>query len=213
LLRVTNAADRAARLAPVTPPAGGAPTVLWQAPWVDAFRAAGDVTAFQEAQREVADRRHYLPFIDFLRWLGIRSTRGHAMFVDAAIQMGGGGAARWFARTAGPIRSQADLRAALAHLGFADLASFQASPAVPGVTVPAPDGVFGALSHAALTAALRHAVDAPLPLRSEPEMLAALVGDAEQRAASAPHWRITAQRLRVLLDDAALVRVPAEAAR
>lgn len=213
LLRVTCAADPMARLAPVVPPTGGPAVPLWQAPWLDVFRAAGDVQAFQEAQREVADRRYYLPFTDFLRWLGIRSVLGHTMFVDRAIQMGGGAAARWFARTAGPIRSQADLRAVLAHLGFADLTAFQAARSVPGVTIPAADGVFGALTHAALAAALRHAVDSPVPMRTEPEMLQALLDDADRQAESAPHWQIAAQRLHELADDSELVHVPSEAAR
>jgi hypothetical protein len=213
LLRVTNAPDRMARLAPVLPPVAGAPIALTQPVWLEALRAAGDLQAFQEAQREVADRRLYLPFLDFLRWLGIRSVRGHAMFVDRAIQMGGGAAARWVARVAGPVRTQTDLRVALAHLGHADVRSFQASPTVPGMTIPTADGVFGALTHAALTAALRHAVESPLPLRSEPEMLAALVADAAHRADTAPHWRIAAQRLRALADDPTLVGVPQEPTR
>jgi hypothetical protein len=212
LLKITCAAGEDARMAPVTPPSGGAPVALWQAPWLDAFRAAGDVQAFQEAQREVADRRFYLPYIDFLRWLGIDSVRGHAIFVDRALQMGGAGAARWVARTAGPVRGQDDLRRALAHLGHADLRSFQAAPPA-GVTLPAPDGVFGALSHAAIAGALRTRGDSPLPLLSEEQLLDALVAEADSKAAASPAWRDAARRMHALRDDPALASLPAEPQR
>ena len=212
LLRVTLAEDEAARLAPVVPPGATAAVPLWQEPWLDLFRQAGDVVAFQEAQREVADRRFYLPYLDVLRWLGIDSVRGHAMFVDRAIQMGGGAAVRWVVRIAGPVQSRGDLARALAHLGHADLRAFQAQPP-EGATLPAADGVFGPFTHAALSAALRRRGDSPLPIRSEPEMLSALCAEADRQAASSPEWRAAAQRLRALLEDPALVRLPPEPAR
>lgn len=212
LLRVTLAATDAERLAPVLPPGATAAVPLWQEPWLGLFRQAGEVVAFQEAQREVADRRFYLPYLDVLRWLGIDSVRGHALFLDRAIQMGGGAAVRWVVRTAGPVQSQSDLARALAHLGYADLRAFQDSPP-EGVTLPAADGVFGPFTHAALAAALRRRGDSPLPIRSEPEMLAALCAEAERQAASSPAWRPAAQRLRALQDDPALLRLPPEATR
>lgn len=212
LLRVTLAADEAARLAPVIPPGGTTAVPLWQEPWLGLFRQAGDVVAFQEAQREVADRRFYLPYIDVLRWLGINSARGHAMFVDRAIQMGGGAAVRWAARIAGPVQSKSDLARALAHLGHADLRAFQTQPP-EGATLPAVDGVFGPFTHAALAAALRRRGDSPLAIRSEPEMLSALCTEAERQASSSPAWRAAAQRLRALKDDPALERLPPEPAR
>lgn len=212
LLRVTLGADDAARLAPVVPPGGTTAVPLWQEPWLGLFRQAGDVIAFQEAQREVADRRFYLPYIDVLRWLGISSVRGHAMFVDRAIQMGGGAAVRWVVRIAGPVQSRADLARALAHLGHADLRAFQTQPP-EGVTLPAADGVFGPFTHAALAAALRRRGDSPLPIRSEPDMLAALCAEAERQAASSPAWRSAALRLRTLRDDPSLDRLPPEPAR
>jgi hypothetical protein len=199
-------------MAPVVPPAGGAPAPLWQGPWPDVFRAAGDVQAFQEAQREVADRRLYLPYVDFLRWLGIDSVRGHAIFVDRALQMGGGGAARWIARVAGPVRSQEELRRALAHLGHADLRSFQAAPP-EGIGVPAATGALDALTHAALAAALRRRGDSPLPLRSEEQVLAALLAEADRQAGASPPWRAAATRMRALRDDPALARLPGEPPR
>jgi hypothetical protein len=212
LLRVTLAADEAARLAPVVPPGGSAAVPLWQEPWLGLFRQAGDVVAFQEGQREVADRRFYLPYIDVLRWLGINSVRGHAMFVDRALQMGGGAAVRWIVRVAGPVQSRADLARALAHLGHADLRAFQAQPP-EGVTLPAVDGVFGPFTHAALAASLRRRGDSPLPIRSEPDMLAALCTEAERQAASSPAWRAAAQRLKTLKDDPSLDRLPPEPTR
>lgn len=212
LLRVTLAADEADRLAPVLPPGAPAAVPLWQEPWLGLFRQAGEVVAFQEAQREVADRRFYLPYLDVLRWLGIDSVRGHAMFVDRAIQMGGGGAVRWLLRIAGPVQSRSDLKRALAHLGYADLRAFQAQPP-EGATLPAADGVFGPFTHAALAAALRRRGDSPLPIRSEPEMLAALCAEAERQAAASPAWRVAAPRLRALQDDATLVRLPPEPTR
>lgn len=212
LLRVTLAADEAARLAPVIPPGGTTAVPLWQEPWLGAFRQAGDVVAFQEAQREVADRRFYLPYIDVLRWLGINSVRGHAMFVDRAIQMGGGAAVRWLTRIAGPVQSRSDLARALAHLGHSDLRAFQAQPP-EGATLPAADGVFGPFTHAALAAALRRRGDSPLPIRSEPEMLAALCAEVGRQAASSAAWRSAAQRLQALKDDPALDRLPPEPTR
>lgn len=212
LLRVTLAADEAERLAPVVPPGAPAAVPLWEEPWLGLFRQAGEVVAFQEAQREVADRRFYLPYLDVLRWLGIDSLRGHAMFVDRAIQMGGGAAVRWLVRVAGPIQSQSDLARALAHLGHADLRAFQASPP-EGATRLATDGVFGPFTHAALAAALRRRGDSPLPIRSEPEMLAALCGDGDRQAASSPAWREAARRLQALLDDPTLVRLAPAATR
>ncbi len=207
LLRVTLADDDAARLAPVLPPGATAAVPLWQEPWLGLFRQAGDVVAFQEAQREVADRRFYLPYLDVLRWLGIDSVRGHAMFVDRAIQMGGGAALRWVVRIGGPIQSRTDLARALAHLGHADLLAFQAQPP-EGVTLPAVDGVFGPFTHAALAAALRRRGDSPLPIRSEPEILAVVCADAERQVPSSPAWRAAAQRLKALKDDPALVGLP-----
>jgi hypothetical protein len=212
LLRVTLAADETARLAPVLPPGATVRALLWREPWLSLFRQAGEVVAFQEAQREVADQRFYLPYLDLLRWLGIDSVRGHAMFVDRAIQMGGGAAARWVVRIAGPIQSRNDLARVLAHLGHADLRTFQAQPP-EGVTLPAADGVFGPFTHAALAAALRRRGDSPLPIRSEPEMLAALSTEADRQAPSSPTWRTAAQRLQALLADPALIRLPVEPTR
>lgn len=212
LLRVTLAADEAARLAPVVPPGGTTAVPLWQEPWLATFRQSGEVIAFQEAQREVADRRFFLPYIDVLRWLGINSVRGHAMFVDRALQMGGGAAVRWFAQIAGPVKCKSDLARALAHLGHTELRAFQAQPP-DGVTLPAVDGVFGPFTHAALTAALRRRGDSPLPIRSEPDILASLCEDADRQAVVSLPWRSAAQRLHSLKDDPALDRLPSEGAR
>lgn len=206
LLRVTNDPSEDARLAPIAPPPGGEPVELWREPWLRAFAEAGAVTAFQEAQREAADRRYYAPYLDVIAAIGLTTARGHAAFVDRAIHMGGGGALRWILRTAGPIRSQDHLRTALAHLGHADLASFQRDA---GVAV---DGRFGPLTHAALMRALRATPGAPIAVAGEDAIIAALIADAERQATTSTSriWRITAQRLRALRDDPALASVPAE---
>jgi len=212
LLRVTLAANEAERLLPVLPPGGAEPVPLWREPWVGLFRQAGEVVAFQEAQREVADRRFYLPYLDVLRWLGVDSLRGHAMFVDRSVQMGGGAAVRWVVSVAGPIRSRGDLARALAHLGHADLQTFQAT--LHGrATGPFAEDSFGPFTHAALCAALRARGDSPLPIRSESETLAELCVEAHRLAESLPPWREAAQRLDALHDDPALVRLLPEHAR
>lgn len=210
LLRVTNAPGEDDRLTPVTPPAGGAPAVLWDPAWVAAFQAAGALRPFQEAQREIADRRYYAPYLDFLGWLGFDSVRAHAMFVDRAIHMGGGAAMQWIVGVISPIQSQADLAGALDRLGMADLRAFQMSPPPGASRWLDVDGVFGPRTHAALIWALRQQGDAGVRLASLDETLAALCDDAARRAEGAKTWRLAAQRLRALKDDPALDRLPPE---
>ncbi|HRC57469.1 MAG TPA: hypothetical protein PKU97_16160 [Kofleriaceae bacterium] len=204
LLAVTNAAQEEARLAPVEPPAGGAAVELWREPWLSAFAAASAVTAFQEAQREAADRRYYAPYLDVLAALGWQSPRAHAMYVDRAIHMGPGGALRFILRAASPIRSQQHLRTALTFLGHQELRAFQAAAGQPV------DGQFGPRTHAALLSALRAATGSPVAVPGEEAMLTALCAEAERTAAQSPSrvWSLTAQRLRALRDDPALANLP-----
>lgn len=206
LLAVTNATQEDARLAPVVPPSGGAAVELWREPWLAAFASAGAITAFQEAQREAADRRYYAPYLDLLAALGWASPRAHAMYVDRAIHMGAGGALRFILRATSPVRSQEHVRTALAFLGHADLRAFQAASG------EAADGVFGPRTHAALLRALRTATGSPIAVPSEEAMLTALCTEAERMAGQSTSriWRLTAQRLRALRDDPALASVPAD---
>lgn len=208
LLRVTNAPIEDDRLAPAQPPAGGTAVVLWDPVWVTAFQAAGALRPFQEAQREVADRRYYEPYLDFLGWLGFDSVRAHAMFVDRAIHMGGGAAMQWIASVVGPIQSQADLAGALDRIGVSDLRAFQMSPPAGATRWLVADGVFGPRTHAALVWALRQLGDPSLHLQTLDEMLAALCDDATRRAELAKSWKLAAQRLRALKDDPTLDRLP-----
>jgi hypothetical protein len=215
LLRVTNAPVEDDRLAPVSPPAGGTAVVLWEPAWVTAFQAAGAVRAFQEAQREIADRRYYEPYVDFLAWLGFDSVRAQAMFVDRAIHMGGGAAIAWVMTVIGPIQTQSDLAAALERLGVPDVRAFQSSPPAGARRWLVADGVFGPRTHAAMVWALRQ-IGEPTRVAALDEMLAALCDDAARRADGAGHgdgsksWQLASQRLRALKDDPALDRLPPE---
>ncbi|TMQ08135.1 MAG: hypothetical protein E6J90_41430 [Deltaproteobacteria bacterium] len=210
LLRVTNAPAEDDRLAPVQPPAGGGAVVLWDPAWVTAFQAAGGLRPFQEAQREVADRRYYEPYLDFLGWLGFDSVRAQAMFVDRTIHMGGGAAMQWIMSVVGPIQSQSDLAGALDRLDVPDLRTFQMSPPPGATRWLGVDGVFGPRTHAALVWALRQLGDPTMHLPALDEMLAALCDDAARRADLAKSWKLAAQRLRALKDDPTLDRVPPE---
>lgn len=204
LLAVTNAAQEDARLAPVVPPTGGAAVELWREPWLAAFASAGAITSFQEAQREAADRRYYAPYLELLAALGWSSPRAHAMYVDRAIHMGAGGALRFILRATSPVRSQEQVRTALAFLGHADLRAFQTAAG------EAADGVFGPRTHAAMLRALRAATGSPIAVPSEEAMLTALCTEAERMAGQSTSriWQLTAQRLRALRDDPALASVP-----
>lgn len=210
LLRVTNAPVEDDRLAPVTPPAGGPSIVLWDPAWVTAFQTAGGLRPFQEGQREVADRRYYAPYLDFLRWLGFDSVRAHAMFVDRAVHMGGGAAMQWIASVVGPIQSQSDLTGALERLGFSDLRAFQMTPPAGTPRWLEADGVFGPRTHAALVFALRQLGDPSTRIATLDEMLAALCDEAARRAELTKGWKLAAQRLRTLKDDPTLDRLPPE---
>lgn len=212
LLAVTNARIEDDRLAPVAPPAGGPPVVLWDPAWVRAFQEAGNARAFQEAQREVADRRYYAPYLDFLAWLGLDSVRAHAMFVDRAIHMGGGAAMQWIASVVGPVQSQADLARCLERLGAPDLRAFQASPPAGATRWLAVDGAFGPRTHAAIAWALRQLGDPAVRLPGLEEMLVALCDDAARRATGNKSWSLAAERLRALKDDPALDHLPPEPA-
>jgi LysM repeat protein len=58
------------------------------------FQQAGQVPAFQQAQRDLARREYFEPAQRMARAHGIQSERGVAMLFDASVQMGAGGAER-----------------------------------------------------------------------------------------------------------------------
>jgi hypothetical protein len=172
LLAVTGSGTPAGRLAPV----GGEP--LWAPSWIERFRRAGGVPAFQAAQNEEAIEHQFLPMLAVAVGLGLTTGRGLAMAYDHVVARGMGGGLRQVVRVAGPLRTALQRSHALAMLGFPDLPAFQASVGLPA------DGVFGPLTHASLAGALRRQGAATLPRPSELECL--LVAAASGRA----RWRL-----------------------
>lgn len=201
LLRVTNAATPSERLAPV------AGVRLWEEPWLQRFRTAGGVPAFQAAQREVADQHSLIPNVAWAGELGLATDRGLAFVFDRCVHMGNGTGPRWVVGTAGPIRSQKQRDAALAALGHPDLAAFQASAGLE------PSG-WSALTHAALVGALRRlGAASPVAVPPVEAMLDALVTAARDRAKSADKtWTAIAHRLGTLRTTTDLSDVPYEVA-
>jgi len=172
LLAVTGAPTATARLAPVHG------QLLWKAPWLARFRRAGQVPAFQAAQNEEAIEHQFRPLLGPALALGLTTERALAVAYDAVATRGVGGGIRWLVEAAGPLRTQQQRTHALSSLGFADVASFQAS-----VDWLPKDGVFGPVTHAALVGALRRQGDLPLPTPGD--LVARLVdaadGDARGR--------------------------------
>ena len=152
LLEVTGANDPQDRLAPV----GG--DNLWAPVWLDRFRKAGAVPAFQAAQNEHAIEGLFRPMLRYAFELGIDTDRALAMMFDRVVTRGLGGGLRWVVRVAGPLRRSEQRRAALEALGFDSVRDFQES-----IDWLSPSGVFGPDTHAALAGALRRAGEMLLP--------------------------------------------------
>ncbi len=169
LLTVTNAATPAARLQPV----GGEP--LWSAAWIEKFRRAGEVQAFQAAQNEEAIEGLFRPLLKTAGRLGLSSDRGLAMAFDRVVTRGLGGGLRWLVQAAGVLRTAAQRQHALQMLGYENLAQFQATAG----DLPQ-SGIFGPETHAALIAALRQQGAATLP--SPEELVCRLVAVAQGAA-------------------------------
>ncbi|HEX3455576.1 MAG TPA: hypothetical protein VHS03_13190 [Gaiellaceae bacterium] len=177
LIQVTTAAGppssasadgRSAR----TQPVDGAD--LWEEPWISRFRQAGQVTAFQAAQNELAATTFIDPMIHFAGDLGLDTDRALTMVVDRAVQMGVGGAQQWIVAAVGPITTPALRQQALAALGLGDLASFQQAWGLPA------DNLWGPLTHAGLVGALRQLGTAsPIPVPTLDQMLDGLVRRAD----------------------------------
>jgi hypothetical protein len=188
LWRVANADTVEERLQPI----GGA--VLWEDSWVERFRKAGTVPAFQAAQREVADQYYLVPNLPVAASLGFTTDRSLAMLYDRCVHMGNGTGVRWVVGTVGPIRSQKQLRAALDTLALADLAAFQQGAGLDA------SGAWDSRTHAALIGALRGLGTAsPIAIPATEVMLDALVTGARDRAKSGDKtWTTIAQRLSTL---------------
>jgi hypothetical protein len=177
LLQVTNAKRPEDRLQPV----GG--EHLYAAGWVERFRRAGSVAAFQAAQNEEAIEGQFRPMLNIAFALGLTTDRALAMAYDRVITRGLGGGLRWLVRAAGPLRTSAQREHALAMLGFRDVTQFQ--QAVGWTPL---NGLFGPETHAALVGALRQQGLATLPTADQ--LSARLVAQASGPA------RTRLQRLR-----------------
>ena len=170
LLQVTTAPTPDGRLAAI----GDGP--LASPAWLDVFRTAGAITAFQAAQNEVAIEHDFDPNLGFAVALDLMTDRALAIIFDRTIHMGLAGARRWILSAVSPIVGDADRNAALAALGHADVAAFQRATGL------APTGRFGTQTHAALLGALRGLGDrAPLVVPSTDTMLDLIVDAAGDR--------------------------------
>src|SRR3569623_1203518 len=164
LLQVTTAATPEQRLAPV------ASAPLWAPDWMEKFRNAGTVPAFQAAQNEVAIEQFFDRNVGFAAALGLTTDRWLAMIFDRTIHMGIAGARRWILQAGSPITDDAKRGAALAALGHTDLAAFQRANNLDAT------GAFGTQPFAALLAAMRAlGAKAPFPVPTPTEMLDKLV--------------------------------------
>ena len=164
LLQVTTAATPQQRLAPV------ASAPLWAPDWMEKFRSAGTIQAFQAAQNEVAIEQFFDRNLGFAAALGLTTDRALAMVFDRTIHMGVAGARRWILQAVSPITDDAKRTAALGALGQADVAAFQRANNLEAT------GAFGTQTHAALLAALRAlGAKAPFPMPAPADMLDKLV--------------------------------------
>jgi hypothetical protein len=172
LVDVTTSSTEADRLRPV----GG--KALWDPEWVERFRQAGAIDAFQAAQNEVAIEDYFDVNLPFARWLGFDTDRALALLYDRCVHMGNAAARSFVMQAVGPIRTQEQRSAALAAVGASSLAAFAA-----GVPELAGDARWTPLLHAALVAALR-----PLGAAS-PVALPALDQALDQLASAAASHR------------------------
>jgi hypothetical protein len=205
LTRVTTARTEEERLAPV------AGALLWEEPWLSRFASAGAIPAFQAAQREVADTYFLVPNLPLAGWLGFSTDRALAMIFDRAVHMGRAMGLRWIVNAVGPIRSDKQRAAALAALGFADLASFARSiPDLDRLGIPQGPVAWSTPIHAALVGALRTlGAASPIVLPSLTEMLDTLVKTARDNAVGGDRfWTIAARRLAALRTTTELTDTP-----
>jgi hypothetical protein len=176
LLQVTGDDALEARLAPV------AGALLWEAPWLDRFRTAGGVPAFQAAQNEIAIEHYFDRNLGFAQALGLTTDRALAMLFDRSIHMGLAGARAFVLGALSPLADPTERASALQALGYADLAAFQQAKGLP------PSGRLGTQTHAALYGALRALRPGSFPPTAE----------ALDRLVAAAAGRRFEQRLRAL---------------
>jgi len=187
LLAVTNAPTAQERLQPV----GGAP--LWSAAWLERFRRAGAIPAFQAAQNEQAIEGQFRPMLHVALNLGLDTDRGLAMVYDRVVTRGLGGGIRWVVQAVGPFRTKAQRDQALRALGAADLRELQAQAGL------VPDGNFGPEKHAALVGALRDQGLVPLPGASD------LISQMVEGASGAAKTRLQRLQASSVLHDVVYV--------
>jgi hypothetical protein len=172
LLATTSAATSAERLNPV----GG--KRLWEPEWVEKFKRAGALPAFQAAQNEEAIEGQFRPLLAVAMNLGATTDRTLAMVYDRVVTRGLGGGLRWVVRAAGPLRMAAQREHALEILGFDTVSDFQQS-----MGWLRPDGRFGPETHAALVGAVRRQgiLCMPTPADLAARLVAAATGAARGR--------------------------------
>jgi hypothetical protein len=152
--------------------------VLWSEKWLEKFRRAGQVPAFQAAQNEEAIAGQFRPMLRIAADLGFVSDRGLAMVYDRVVTQGLGAGLRWVVQTAGPLRTAMQRQHALQMLGYQNAQQFQQAMG----DLPQ-NGVFGPETHAALIAALREQGAAALPSNEDLmcRMITAANGNAKRR--------------------------------
>jgi hypothetical protein len=161
---------------------------LWEEPWIARFRQAGQMTAFQAAQNELAASAFLDPMVGFAGDLGLDTDRALTMVIDRSVQMGVAGARHWIIAAAGPISTPALRQQALSAIGYDDLGSFQRAWGLPI------DNLWGPLTHAGLVGALRQlGGSSPIPLPTVDQMLDAMVRRADADNAA---WGSRVKRLR-----------------
>jgi hypothetical protein len=186
LLAVTSAPKATDRLKSV----GGEP--LWSDRWMERFRGAAGIPAFQAAQNEYAIEGQFRPMLRAITELGLTTDRGLAMAYDRVVICGVGGAIGWIVGKVGSLVTAAERTHALENLGFADLKQFQASTD----WVPQ-NGVFNALTHAALMGALRRKGAIPMP--SPADCMSRML----ESASGAPRSRLLRLRVSEAFEDVA----------
>ncbi len=164
---------------------------LWEEPWLAKLKAVGAAPYVQAAQNECAIKMIGEFAERVAHWLGFNTPQGMATLLDAFVEQGTGHGLTWIMNAAGPIRTQADRdRALQAIIGSTQVGQFQQSHGLE------PTGVWDALSHAALTGALRAlGTQSPILLQTPEQMYSSLLqaaqNDSQDSANQARAERLT----------------------
>ena len=156
LLTTLNAATAEERLQLV----GDVP--LWSDSWVEKFRRAGEVPAFQAAQNEEAIENIFYPMLPIAYDLGFVTDRSLAMVFDRVLTHGLGAGLRRVVAASGILATGVQRAVGLELLEFQQLADFQAS-----ISDLPQSGVFDVETYAAMVNSLRAASLVPLPTTRE----------------------------------------------